>query len=1819
MEFKNDQFEKNAAKTLQTLQELKQKLNNNFSTKGAEELNRAIKSVDVSPITKGLDEVQLKFSALQIAGKRVIENIVDASMNAVHQVTSKLTGVFNQIKVGGATRAQNIESAKFMLSGLGIEWADIVEDINYGVQDTAYGLDAAAKVASQLVASNVTLGKDMQSSLRAVSGVAAMTKSTYEEIGHIFTSVAGQGKLMTMQLQQFSLRGLNVAADLAKAMNTTEAEIRDMVTKGKIDFMTFAKAMDELYGEHAKEANKTFSGALSNTKAALSRLGADIQSQKFESFRIILLEVTTQLKDFKKAIKPAEDAIIEMMAAVGNLVANFVKTANLKAIAEKLVPPIKKAAEYVRDFANAWRELREEATPVNTMAEYIQKLKGGMEETTEATDEALTSIEKLVKASDTDLKRYAENAWAIWNEGKFGNGQDRIDALQEDYELTQAYVDKMIELGWDEAKMQEFLTEQREKAQKQEARQQTVNRLKTTVAKVLNIFTNLKTVLHNVTSSVVNILKATFSGLSDAISGKGSGFLDALIFLTGKLADFTSKIAITKERAEKIRPIAKAIGDVIVYIGKGIYNCIKFLITLIGKASESKLIKGIFEAIGKAISSIFEGLKKIYTKMKESGAWDKFIDILKTIGTWLGERLIDGFNLLGDVATTIGEGLGSIFGKVVDKITDLRDKSKDGHSWLSKIGDFFKEDILSGSWLTKLKDTLNDIFGTGKDIFQNAYKRASDFINGLVAGFKSLDGADWNTIIKALGQIALTFSTVRWLFSMISVNKSFNTAIKSFNKLFESLGVTIKKYGKRADAQRFESFAKSVAILVGSLVAMMLAFAWLEGKGFDATRIAKICGRIIVIMSIIVGAIIVLTTWLGKAAAYTNTSKSINILGRTKIPALALTIFSIGYLLKTLIESVMTIYNLVGSNEFSLKRIVTVSVVLIGVLAAIMGFVTFGIKAGKSLSGMTGFALTIIAMGVLFNTLLKGFKKILKLITQEGIKRSDVNKTMDVIKGLIGPILIFGGVIALISKIPTNAVSNTNPFKGMLGMFAGLAILIRFGFQPLLETLADLRKSGNDGITAINDFKSIVTALYVFVGILTIAIALLDRSIFKGDKVVGGKFVDGKYIGEATKSGTKSLANNKLVYGVIGIVAGIAAMFYTLSLVMKNMKGVDSHSIARLKEMVEAVLIVVGLISVIMSIVGALDQTKGVPLALAAVAGLFLGVAAIMAAMAYSIKTFSEAIQELVNWLPQGLKKLEEFFELIEDYDDYDDALGGHSRGGNSIRNKLLKGAKDTASLLKEAFWIALAGWTEPNEHGIGEVVNNLFTSLIIALNSLADSFIQQGPELVNAADRCALGFMYFLTLVTEKLHERGRELFKSIGASIVGAIFDNLGPEWQFALRKVGILPDETDWALTDEWYEKQRQMIEEQAKVAENQAKTKELLISYFPQLDPNADATAVGTAFSKTDDIIENSINKVMGSMNLKEKANNIKTQLFNKYMSGQIDASKVKEMFNTGDFSALGLGLDISIDDFTQGFNDLDLTTNEGIDNLISDLENGSSEMNDIFTQWGFNFEDYGEDNGDAYTDALRDSMLEVTTISSEAAEAGVKTLKEYQTEYFDAGKFCTQGFADGLLEEYAMQRVKLNAYDVVDKAKTAMEERAQEASPSKLFHKIGEYITVGFANGIVDAVSTASGAADEVGRATILSMRETIKRASFEAVEGIDNPRITPILDLSNVTEGIGEMRGLFDTTPAYKLAMATSGEAKTATRNRLAAIYQNGSNYDDTNAIGAINSLNSEVATLKDAINGMQVVIDGKALVGQIATPMDKALGKMAIAGRRGI
>ena len=57
---------------------------------------------------------------------------------------------------------------------------------------------------------------------------------------------------------------------------------------------------------------------------------------------------------------------------------------------------------------------------------------------------------------------------------------------------------------------------------------------------------------------------------------------------------------------------------------------------------------------------------------------------------------------------------------------------------------------------------------------------------------------------------------------------------------------------------------------------------------------------------------------------------------------------------------------------------------------------------------------------------------------------------------------------------------------------------------------------------------------------------------------------------------------------------------------------------------------------------------------------------------------------------------------------------------------------------------------------------------------------------------------------------------------------------------------------------------------------------------------------------------------------------------------------------------------------------------------------------------------------------------------------------------------------------------------------------------------------------------------------------------------------------------------------------------------------------DNTDVVKEINALKGEVASLNGVISNLSVVMDTGALVGSIASPMNAALGRMAIYERRG-
>lgn len=339
--FDNEQFQKGVEDSLKSLDKLSKNIDElPKSAKSFEELNSAMNSLDdkgLNNIDAHLEKITDRLSTMGIIGASAINKITSTAMNVAAGALGVVLDPIKQIFVGGLTRAQNLAQAQFLLAGMGIEdWKEEIEgvsismehlteeekalgqttdsifkDIDYAVSGTAYGLDEAAKVAAQFVASGLEAGDQMRGALRGISGVAAMTNSSFQEIGDIFTKVAAKGKAMTLELNQLSGRGLNGAAAIARYLtevegiaNVTEREVYEMAKSSEISFDIFANAMDYAFGEHAKAANNTFVGALANTRAALSRVGEQFWTPVMESARKILVAVIPVINNLKNSLAP---------------------------------------------------------------------------------------------------------------------------------------------------------------------------------------------------------------------------------------------------------------------------------------------------------------------------------------------------------------------------------------------------------------------------------------------------------------------------------------------------------------------------------------------------------------------------------------------------------------------------------------------------------------------------------------------------------------------------------------------------------------------------------------------------------------------------------------------------------------------------------------------------------------------------------------------------------------------------------------------------------------------------------------------------------------------------------------------------------------------------------------------------------------------------------------------------------------------------------------------------------------------------------------------------------------------------------------------------------------------------------------------------------------------------------------------------------------------------------------------------------------------------------------------------------------------------
>lgn len=207
------------------------------------------------------------------------------------------------------------------------------------------------------------------------------------------------------------------------------------------------------------------------------------------------------------------------------------------------------------------------------------------------------------------------------------------------------------------------------------------------------------------------------------------------------------------------------------------------------------------------------------------------------------------------------------------------------------------------------------------------------------------------------------------------------------------------------------------------------------------------------------------------------------------------------------------------------------------------------------------------------------------------------------------------------------------------------------------------------------------------------------------------------------------------------------------------------------------------------------------------------------------------------------------------------------------------------------------------------------------------------------------------------------------------------------------------------------------------------------------------------------------------------------------------------------------------------------------------------------------------------------------------KAAVKKLNGYKDDFYNAGKNLVLGFANGITDNTFMAEARAAAMAQASLAKA--KKTLDEHSPSKEFYKIGKFAVLGFVNSFLDNMKLVNKSGSNLARQSMDGMGKAMNQIGDVIMNGIDpNPTIRPVVDLSNIQNGVGAINGMFNDT-----ALGNLGGISASINRKI----QNGSN---ANVIDAIKDLKRAVSNISGdnySINGV-TYDDGSNIADAIRT-----------------
>ena len=1686
MRFNNAQFESGVKTSLNTLDRLKAGLNLEESKKSLAAVSNAASQVNLSNLEDGVNRIGNAFSMMGTIATTVLSNITTSAMGVGRKLISSIV---NPIVQGGIRRAENIEMAKFQIEGLGHTWDEVKDSINTAVDGTAYGLDVAARAASQFLATGVATGDDMTTALRAISGAAAMTGAEYETVADIFIDAAGAGRVMNGELGRLSERGINAAATMAQYYQTAgtytdefsakvnelgkkgklsisgmdeisqiaTGDIRALASAGVISFNEFAKAMDDAFGEHATKANETFSGALSNVKAALARIGADVATPQLENFRDVLNAIRPVINDTRTALQPLISMLnTSIRRRTDGLVHFFTQMHLLGGVNPllktftNLLTPLYQAGAVIRgvfrevfpqrsvsDLVAFLNKMQEATAKFHLTGEAIDKLQRAFKGLfslfhiigmgIKAILPIFKPIGSLIVMAAKGIGTLAANIGDVftkWDE-KLRSIENFGQGIQKFVDKIQGTINKLKEL--------------------REARKQNLEKLGDKIG--------LKPILSELTffQQMADGMKTTFNTLHDAFSKLFKGQEKA----AGGLSSLIKKIS------DGLANAARVVNEKLIEVfnTKGISGVLDLVFKLINEGLVLALLGGLnrivagFQGLGKEVKNVVESFN---FKNMVSDVFGGVTDTLKTFQQSIKAKTI--LRIAGAIAV-LAAALIAVSFVNTDKLA----------SSLGAVSALFGELMV----MMFVMDKLTMVDKKSKTIkFQGLNKMISALlimsisVTILASALVKVGNLEWSEVARGILAIGGLMTAMVWVSNnMKTVGREDKivkvaAALLVYTFAIKKLSDIVVELGALDTDDLIKGLAGVMAILLELVAFMKLVNLGGEGQAF--AKFSESMGLDAV------------------AAAISLIAQSVEKLGNLNPEQLAKGLVGVGAILAEL----AVFSKFVSKNGKGMLAAGT-SLILIGAALNIISKAMSAIgdfkweQIGKSLAGIGG----LLAEIIVFSHLVGGGGKMLAM----GASLLMISTSLVIFAQSMGKLSgmswegLAKGLVAIAGALTVMIVAMQLARGAIGGAIAlGIMSLAIMGIAPAIALLGalPLKAVGIALLALAGAFGVIVVAAYALTPIAPIVMALSAAFLLFGiavGSIGGGVLALAK--GFAILAGL-SFANLMTVSTALMTIADLIPYFA---------KKVGEGIIAILQTIADShVALLEAFTSIGMAFIEAIEQL--VPQL--ATLGLTL-ITAVIRAIADNIGQIAQAGHDLVmNFIGAMNEKRAELDEACAQF--IINTINGMAENIRTYAPELVAAIQNLMSSVVEALLTVLQALVE-NIPLIGPKISEHIDTI---KQDMADRF--GGNEIYEIGAKVPEDVAQGITDNTPTAQTASTGLMDTIGTSLLqsdmlGGIGMTDGSSFVDGFDAEAILAgDSADSISTD--------ILENLDVSAEAKSTGSDITSGFNSGLSSNS-SSASTTVKSIASDII-----KGFGSNKTKAKTEG--TSYGTNYNSG-LNSSKGK--IKT---SATGLA---------------------------------TSATSAIKGKVG-QFKTEGSNAGSGFAQAMANKSNAAYNAGDKLGDRGASGAKNY-SGFYNSGTHDVSGLTSGL---YSGTGAAYKAGYALGKAAEAGKKAATgDNSPSKQFIKSGRHDVEGLVIGLTKYSRLAYRAAFKLGYGTIDSMRYALQRADSIINSDMELvPTITPVIDMSNVKNGAKQIGSIMNSQRTLSMSASISGNVAADIQNR---------------------------------------------------------------------